>query len=78
MLPEEVLGVILGNNMKLYTRVASQEVWAGYWNVVFSILGNFSEFGDCGFELACQLGGGAHLAFRGKNYGTWTEWAIII
>lgn len=72
-----LLGVPLGNNMKLYTRVTSQEIWTGYWNAVFSILGNYGEFGDCGFELACQLGE-AKLAFRKQQRGVWSEWVVII
>ena len=67
---------MLGGNMKLYTRVTSQEIWTGYWNVVFSILGNYGEFGECGFELACQLGD-AELAFRKRQNGGWTKWMII-
>lgn len=62
--------------MRLYTRVGPEEVWPGYWNVVFSVLGNYGEFGDCGFEIACQLGD-THLAFRRKRNGTWSDWLSI-
>lgn len=68
-----ILGVLNSNGMKIYTRLTSQEVWSGYWNIIFTVKGLHANFGEVGAEIAI-LCGSFGLAFRSKFGGEWSVW----
>ena len=62
--------------MKIYTRIEPEAIWSGYWDVVISIRGNFSSFGDVGMELAVKIGS-IGFAYRSQSNGTWSDWTKL-